>query len=166
MEHTLGQLQFHRRFLTALRTGLTRMVGWHLMEMFAIALCYPTAPLKEHAPRRIRDRLREVSVLQHVTRFEFLSNNSIKPFVVKEFIDGFRDKIKTLTRHNICLFRQCVLCLIPAFTSVLLARKVAMKVNKFTLRLAIKARILFGFTLRGRQKVVCPNQHLVPIVYS
>jgi len=159
MEHTIRQLQLNRRFLTALRTGLTRVVGWHLMEVFAIALCYPTAPVKEHAPRRIRDRLREVSVLQHVARFEFLGNNSIKRFVVKEFIDSFRDKIKTLAGNNIVLLCQSVFCLIPPLTPIRLARQVAMKFDEFMLRLAIKARILFGFTGRGRQKFVRPNIH-------
>ena len=133
------------------------MVGWHLMEMLTIALCDPTAPLKEQTPRRVRDRLRKVSVLDHIARFEFLGNNGIEIFVVKKFIRCFREKVKALTRNNICLLRQCVLCLIPAFTPVSLTRKVAMQAYQLLLRLAIKARVLLFFTLRSRQKVVCPN---------
>ena len=73
MEHTFRQLQFDRQFLTALRTRLTGILRWHLVEMFAIAFGYPIAPVKEHAPRCVRDGLGKIAVLNHVAGFEFLS---------------------------------------------------------------------------------------------
>ena len=131
MEQTFRQLQFNRRFLTAFRTGLTRVVGRHLMEVFTIAFCDPVTPLKEHTPRRVRNRLRKVSVLYHIARFEFLPNDRIKIFVVKKFIRCFREKVKPLTRHNIGLLRQCVFRLIPPFALIRLSRQVAVKFHKF-----------------------------------
>ena len=131
MEHTIGQLQFDNRFLTAFRTGLAGIVWWHLMEIFTIAFCHPVAPVKEHPPRRISNRLGKVSVLYHVTRSKFLSNNSIKTSVVKKFGRCFRQKVKTLTRHNIGLLRQCVLCLIPPFALILFTRQIPVKFYEF-----------------------------------
>ena len=158
MEHTLRQLQFDR-FLTAVRTGLACVMWWHLMEMFTIAFCHPVAPVKEHPPRRISNRLGKVAVLYHVTRLEFLSNNGIKTFVVEKPIGYLRHKVEPLTRHNIRLLRQCVLRFIPAFTPICLAREVAMKFHKFAFCLSIETRIGYLLAIRSRQKIVCPNVH-------
>ena len=159
MEHTLGQLQFDRQSLTALRTRLTRIVRWHLVEVFAVAFCHPVAPVKEHTPRRIRNGLGEVSVLNHVAWLEFLSNNGIKPSMVKKFVGSFRYKVKSLAGNNICLFCQCVFRLIPAFASVLLARQITMKFHKFAFGLSVKARVGYLLPIRSRQKIVCANIH-------
>ena len=159
MEHTLGQLQFDRRFLTALRTRLAGIVWWHLMEMFTIAFGNPVAPVKEHTPRCVRNGLGEVSVPNHVARLEFLSNNGIKTFMVKKVIDGFREKVKTLAGNNICLFCQRVLRLIPAFASVLLARQGTVKFHKFAFSSSVKARVGYLLPIRSRQKIVCANVH-------
>ena len=157
MEHAFRQLQFHRRFLTAFRTGLTRMVRWHLMEVFTITFCHPVAPVKEHTPSRVRDRLSKVSVLYHVAWLEFLRNNGIKFFVVKKFVDGFGDKVKALARNNIRLFCQCVFRFIPPSTPILLARKVAVKFYEFAFRLSVKARVRNGVAIGIREKLLCPN---------
>ena len=123
MEHTLGQLQLEWRFLTTFRTRLTRMLRWHLMEMFTIAFCHPSAPIKEHPPRGVRDGLGKMAVLHHIAGVEALSDNDIKTFVVKKFVDGLGDKVKTLARDNIVLLCQSVFRLIPAFTPILLYAK-------------------------------------------
>ena len=160
MEQTFRQLQFDRRLLTAFRTRLTRVVGWHLMEVFAIAFCDPVTPLKEHTPRRIRNGLGKMSVLYHVAWLEFLGDhNGIKSAVVKKFIRCFREKVKALTGNNIGLLRQCVLCLIPSSASVLFARQIPLKFRKFAFGSSVKTRIRCLFTLGSRQKIVCPNVH-------
>ncbi len=151
MEQTFRQLQFNFGLLAALRTGLTRVMRWHLMEVFAIALGNPVAPVKEHAPRRIGNRLGEVSVLDHIAGFKFLSNDRIEIFVVKKLVGGFCDKVKALTCNNICLFRQSVFRLIPASAPIRLARKVALKFHEFLFRLSIKARVGYLLTPRVRQ---------------
>ena len=133
------------------------MVGWHLMEVFTIAFCYPSAPVKEHPPRRIGNRLGEVSVLYHIARFKFLGNNGIKTSVVKKVIRCFCEKVKTLASNNIGLFCQSVFRLIPPFAPIRLARKVAVKFHKFAFCLSVKARIGYLFTVRSRQKIVCAN---------
>ena len=157
MEHAFRQLQFEWRFLTAFRTGLAGIVWRHLMEMFTLALCYPVAPVKEHPPRRISNRLGKVAVLHHVTRSKFLSNHCIKSFVVKKLICCFRDKIKTLTGNNIRLLCQRVFRLIPAFAPVLLARKGSLQAYQLLFRLSIKSGIGFPLTFGSRQKRVCPD---------
>ena len=129
------------------------------MEVFAVAFCHPVAPVKEHTPRRIRNRLGEVSVLNHVAWLEFLSNNRVKLPMVKKFVGSFCDKIKTLAGNNICLFCQCVLRLIPSFAAVLLARQITMKFHKFAFGLSVKARVGYLFPIRSRQKIVCANVH-------
>ena len=80
MEHAFGQLQFNMQFLATLGACLTCVVWRHLMEVFTIAFCCPVTPIKEHAPRRIGNRLRKMPILYHVAGFEFLSNNGIKTF--------------------------------------------------------------------------------------
>ena len=159
MEQTFRQLQFDSGLLATLRTGLTRMVRWHLMEMFTITFGYPVAPLKEHTPSRVRDRLGEVSVLYHIARFKFLGNNGIKTFVMEKGVSRFRYKVKTLTGNNICLFCQCVFRLIPSSALILLARQVAVKFHEFAFRLSIKARVGYLLTFRSRQKVLYANIH-------
>ena len=89
MEQTFRQLQFNFGFLATFRTGLTGMVRRHLMEMLAVAFSNPVAPVKEHTPSRVRDRLGKVSVLYHIARFKFLCDNRIKTFVVKKGVGGF-----------------------------------------------------------------------------
>ena len=84
MEQTFRQLQFDFGLLTAFRTGLTRVVWWHLMEMLTVAFSNPVAPVKEHTPSRVRDRLGKVSVLYHIARFKFLCDNRINPFVMEK----------------------------------------------------------------------------------
>ena len=65
MEHTFRQLQFNCGFLAARRTGLAGIVWRHLMEVFTIIVLLPNMALalKEHAPRRVRDRLRGIGSL-------------------------------------------------------------------------------------------------------
>ena len=157
MEQTFRQLQFDRRSLTTLRTRLTRVVWRHLMEMLPVAFGCPLAPVKEYAPRSIRNRLGEMSVLDHVAGFEFLSDNGIKIFVVKKLVDNFGDKVKALAGNHIILPCQSVFCLIPSSASVLFTRKVLMQASQLLFGLTVKARILFFFTLRSRQKIVCAN---------
>ena len=159
MEHTLRQLQFNFGFLATLRTGLAGIVGWHLMEVFAITFCHPVAPVKEHTPSRVRDRLGKVSVLYHIARFKFLCDNRIKPFVMEKGVSRFCDKVKALTGDNIRLLRQCVFRLIPSSALVLLARQVAVKLHEFVFRLAIKARVGYLLTIRSRQKVLYAYIH-------
>ena len=159
MEDAFRQLQFNRRFLTAFRTGLARVLRWHLMEMFAIALCQPVTPVKEHSPRRIRNRLGEVSVFDHVAWLQVLGDDRVKAVVVKKFVGGFGDKIKTLTSNNICLFCQSVFCLIPPLAPIRLTTEILLKFREFAFGLSIKARIRYLLTFRSRQKVVCADIH-------
>ena len=159
MEHPIGQFEFFWRFLTAFGTSLARLVRWHLMEVFAISLCNPLAPVKEHAPRSIRDRLGKVSVLHHIAGLKFLGNNCIKTFMVEKRVSRFCEKVETLASDNICLFCQRVFCFIPSLALILLPRKSALKFHEFAFCRAIEARIGGLLTLRGRQKVVCPDIH-------
>ena len=159
MEQTFRQLQFDNGSLTALRTRLTRMLRGHLMEMFTIAFRYPTAPVKEHAPRCVGNGLGEVSIFYHIAGFELLRNNRIKTFVVKKVIGGFRQKVKPLTGNNIRLLRQRVFCLVPPFTLIRLSRQVAVKFDEFTFRLPVKAGVRYLLAIRSRQKIVCANVH-------
>ena len=159
MEHTFRQLQFDSRFLTALRTGLTRLMRWHLMEMFAIALGNPMTPVKEHAPRCVRDGLGEVAVLYHVAWLEFLGNNGIKPSMVKKFGRRFRDKVKPLTGNDIVLLCQCVLRFIPPLAPIRLSRQGPVKFYEFAFSRSVKTRVGYLLTIRNRQKIVCPNVH-------
>ena len=154
MEHTFRQLQFDCGLLATLRTGLTRIVRWHLMEVFIIAFGNPVAPIKEHAPRRVRNRLCEMSVLYHVARFKFLGNNGIKAFMVKKPIRRFCEKVKALTGNNIGLLRQCILRFIPPSAPILLSREVAVKFHKFTFGLAIKAKVGYLHAIGSRQKIL------------
>ena len=159
MEHAFRQLQCNRRFLTAFRTGLARVLRRHLMEMFAIALCQPGTPVKEHPPRRIRNRLGEVAVLDHVAWLQVLGNDRVKAVVVKKFVGGLGDKVKTLTSNNIGLFCQRVFCLIPSSASVLLTRHLTLKFREFAFGSSVKTRVRDFFTLGSRQKVVCADIH-------
>ena len=159
MEQTIGQLQFEWRFLTAFGTRLAGMVGGHLMEMFAITFCDPMAPIKEHSPRGIRNRLGKVTVLYHIARFEFLGNHRIKTFVMEKVIDGFREKVKTLAGNNIGLFCQRIFRLIPAFALIRFAPKIAVKLDKFAFSTSIKAGVGFFLAFRSRQKIVCAYVH-------
>ena len=159
MEHTFRQLQFDLGFLTTFRTGLTRVMRWHLMEMLAITFCHPSAPLKEHTPRSVRNRLGKVAILYHVTRFEFLGNNRIKPFVMEKPIRRFRNKVKALTCNNIGLLCQSIFCFIPSSTLILLARQVALKFREFAFCLAVKARVGYLLAIRGRQKILYADIH-------
>ena len=135
------------------------MVRWHLMEMLTIPLCHPIAPVKEHAPRRVRNRFGKVAVLYHVTGSKVLGNNRIKPFVMEKGVSCFCDKIKALARNNIRLFCQCVFRLIPPPAPIRLARQIPLKFHKFAFSLAIKTRIGCLLTLRGRQKVLYAYIH-------
>lgn len=122
------------------------------MEMFTITFGYPGTPFEERAPRRIGDRLGKVSVFDHVTRFKFLRDNRIKPFVVKQVIDGFRDKVKALTHNDISLLGECVFRLIPPMALVLLTGKGSVQAYQLLFGLAVKARIEYFLTSRGRQR--------------
>ena len=129
------------------------------MEVFAITFSNPVAPVKEHTPSRVRDRLGKVSVLYHIARFKFLCDNRIKTFVVEKGVSRFCDEVKTLAGDNIRLFCQCVFRLIPSSALVLLARQVAVKFHEFVFRLAIKARVGYLLTIRSRQKVLYAYIH-------
>ena len=106
MEHAFRQLQFDFGFLATLRTRLARVVWRNLMEMLAVALGNPFTPIKEHTPRCIGNAFGKVSVADHVARFEFLSNDSIKVLVMENPISRFSDKVEALAGNNIRLFRE------------------------------------------------------------
>lgn len=129
------------------------------MEMLAVAFSNPVAPVKEHTPSRVRDRLGKVSVLYHIARFESLCNNSIKTFVVEKGVSRFCDEVKTLAGDNIRLFCQRVFRLIPSSALVLLARQVAVKFHEFAFGLSVKARVGYLLAIRSRQKVLYANIH-------
>ena len=129
------------------------------MEMFAISLCYPFTPIKEHTPRRVRDGLGKIAILDHIRRFEFLGNNSIKSFVMEKFIDGLCDKVKALASNNIILFYQRVFRLIPAFTALLLSGKLSLKCSKFLFGRLVKTRVWYGVAIGVGKKVLCANVH-------
>ena len=130
------------------------------MEMLvSVAFSNPVAPVKEHTPSRVRDRLGKVSVLYHIARFESLCNNSIKTFVVEKGVSRFCDEVKTLAGDNIRLFCQCVFRLIPSSALVLLARQVAVKFHEFAFGLSVKARVGYLLAIRSRQKVLYAYIH-------
>ena len=130
------------------------------MEMLAVAFSNPVAPVKEHTPSRVRDRLGKVSVLYHIARFESLCNNSIKTFVVEKGVSRFCDEVKTLAGDNIRLFCQRVFRLIPSSALVLLARQVAVKCHEFCVRPVGKSE---GWVSSRHQKssesLVCQHPH-------
>ena len=89
----------------------------------------------------------------------FSATTTSKPLWREKVKNGFRDKIKTLTGNNIRLLCQGVLCFIPAFTSIRLARKVSLKFREFAFSRSVKVRVRDLFAIRSRQKIVCPDIH-------
>ena len=161
IEQTFRQLQFHSRLLAAVRTGLTRVVRWHLMEMLAIALWRPSGTSQRTSPTT-RQKWTSQEAYRFLTMLLGLSlsaTTASKGFVVKKFVRSFREKVKALAGDTILLAspRRPSLCTTVRLRYVFARQDPAEVLRKFAFRLAIKARILFGFTLRRRQKSVRPN---------
>ena len=154
MERTLRQLHFCIQTLATIRACLTGMVRWHLMEMFTVPLGYPVTPLKEHPPRRVRDRLCEVSIFHHVARLQVFSNNCVDGLVMEEIVCCLCNEIQTLTGNDIVQNGQGFLCFMPPVTSVTLPRQVTLEFNQPAFCCSVKSGIRYRLPIRGGKKVL------------
>ena len=147
--------QVLRHYLTAARTFLACMVGFHFFKLLAGAFSLALQFQSKTTPPRVGYALGEVMVLEHVGNGQVLYSDFIASF--KDAVRCLKLKILALIRymfmaagHNFALFR-------PAFTSLLAPCKYPLMFAKFLFICPIVARVGDVFTVRINDKRVQPD---------
>ena len=69
------------------------MLGVNLVEVQTVSFGYVCTPLKEDTPRRIRNALAEVLILNHVGNAQAFSDKDVIFLMMIKFVDEFSDKV-------------------------------------------------------------------------
>ena len=77
------------------------VLGIDLMEVETVSFGYVSTPLKELPPRRIRNALAEVLILNHVRDAEIFSDKDIIFQMMKKFVDEFSNEIFAFVRGSL-----------------------------------------------------------------
>ena len=118
------------------------------MEVQTVSFGYVRTPLKEDTPRRIRNALAEVFILNHIGDRQVLCNQDVVFLMMKKFVDEFTDEVFAFISSSLMVQSEFVLVFLPMLTPFFLSRKVFRVFSEQTFCLAIPSEGYLPFHLQ------------------